>query len=210
MLKIVPTFKDKIVLDAGCGNGYIARQFIAAGAKQVILADRTEYFLPYVEALSDGIEQIKFIVQDLTKPWALHSSSIDLVYCSMVLNQLDDLASVQREAFRVLKEHGEYIFAVTHPALDLCGHISDKQGLQSQYSRTGGYFERYSCEYLMRSDASSYPAFPVPHFHRTIEDYFNTTIDAGFVIVRILEPPMNDSAKQACPRLSQYDDRRQV
>ncbi len=207
MLGYVRSFSGKVVLDVGCGNGYLARRCMEAGAQKVICVDKSEHSVRHAIQNNRNNHQIVCFVQDINTPWYLPDDSIDIILSNMVLHQVGDLQNAQSEAFRVLRPGGEFVFSITHPSLDLCAYIEEQFGKHSQYLTVGGYYEELQGEYVMRSDSSDYPDFRVPHFHRTLSTYFNTTMQSGFYVLAIDEPPVNEAILANNPRFAQYKDR---
>jgi ubiquinone/menaquinone biosynthesis C-methylase UbiE len=207
MFELLGAIAGKVVLDVGCTNGYLAKQFVIAGAQKVICIDKSPNAIAYAINNTKAYKQVECIVQDIEKPLNLEDQSIDLVYSSMVLHQIEDLETVQNEVCRVLKDDGEYVFSITHPAHALCAHTEEELGKTSKYIGLGGYFEELMCNYRMRSDEEESPECIVPYYHRTLEQYFNTTIMAGFEIAVVAEPPINEELLKAAPQFIEYRDR---
>lgn len=97
------------ILDAGCGNGYMAKIF----SEKVTPAGKV-YALDYdadaIEVLRKETQgtNIETMLGDLTKPLPLAPSSVDLIYISTVLHGFskDIVKNIFEEAKRILKPHG--------------------------------------------------------------------------------------------------------
>lgn len=102
-LKINP---GQTILDAGCGNGYMAKKFSAlAGDTGKIYAldpDRLS-----INKLSKEVENTNIValVGDITKLTEIEECSIDLVYLSTVFHIFSDtqIAGFENEVKRILK-----------------------------------------------------------------------------------------------------------
>ncbi|MFZ5805610.1 MAG: class I SAM-dependent DNA methyltransferase [Verrucomicrobiota bacterium] len=49
--------------------------------------------------------------------------------------------------------------------------------------------------------------FAVEHFQRPLSDYFNVLTDTGFVVKKMIEPPINRRVLKVVPRYAEYLDR---
>jgi len=214
MFELVRDFKDKVVLEVGCGNGYLASKFLEQSPKQVIMADISEYNLEHAKARCDD-PRVSFLQEDATDPWVTESSSIDIVYSNMMLNEVEDIATPIREAFRALRHGGTFVFSVTHPAWDLFIYAQEKAGLPSKKIKgLGGYFRRGFARFLMGGDSRNNPKlkekykqeFEVEHYQRPISDYFEQLVQAGFVVKRLLEPELTAELLHNNPRFADYAD----
>ena len=94
------------ILDAGCGNGYMAKKFsVLVGTAGIIYALDTER--SFIARLRDEVEKtnIKAFVGDISKPTMLKKASVDLVYLSSVFHIFSNLQieGFIKESKRVLK-----------------------------------------------------------------------------------------------------------
>jgi ubiquinone/menaquinone biosynthesis C-methylase UbiE len=207
MLGLIGSLAGKMVLDVGCGNGYLAKHFVSAGAQKVICIDKSHHAISYAAHNNNLCLQVECLAQDIETPLPFKDKSIDVIYSSMVLHQIADLETAQNEACRVLKDDGEYVFSITHPSHALCAHVEEKLGKTSRYINLGGYFDERMCSYVMRSDGLGSADCTIPYFHRTLEQYFNTTVMAGFEITVLAEPTINDALLKAAPQFVEYENR---
>jgi ubiquinone/menaquinone biosynthesis C-methylase UbiE len=108
-LSIVP---GQVILDAGCGNGYMAKEFAELTGK----TGRVYALDP--DAVSIGILQsetsdknIEAFVGDVTKQTELTASSIDLIYLSTVIHGFSEaqMTGFAKEVNRLLKPNGKLV-----------------------------------------------------------------------------------------------------
>lgn len=214
MFKLVGNFRHKVILELGCGNGYLAQKLLEQSPKQIIMTDISEHNLRHA-ALKCSDQRVSFLQQDATEPWKLDPSSFDVIYSNMMLNEVEDIKTPIEEAFRALHSGGVFVFSVTHPAWDLFIYAQEKAGLPSKkIKHLGGYFRRGFAKFLMGGDSKTNPElkekygqeFEVEHYQRPIADYFNQLIDAGFVVSRLLEPELTEELLENSPRFAAYAD----
>lgn len=106
ILKELNVLPGQTILDAGCGNGYMAKEFsiLLGGKGKVYALDPDEEAIEILKEETRGTN-IEPIVADITKPTLIKDSSIDLIYMSTVFHGLskDQIPGFQKEVKRVLK-----------------------------------------------------------------------------------------------------------
>jgi len=208
MLRLIGSLKNKTVIDLGCGNGYLGPRFVKLGAKRVILADLSEANLKHAEGLNKKVlARVDLLLMDATRAWPLKSSSVDLVFSDMLLNEIKNIGTPMKEAYRVAKQGGLFIFAVTHPAWDLYEFAQDKLGKpRNILNGAGPYFFRGFSKFIMGTESlkpppgEEYPEkFEIEHYQRPLQDYFEALVGAGFSIQRFIEPELPKKVLKAFP-----------
>jgi ubiquinone/menaquinone biosynthesis C-methylase UbiE len=105
-LGIVP---GQIILDAGCGYGYMSREFARAlkGRGRVYALDADPEAIADIRSGAEGT-LIEGLVGDITGQTPLKPSSIDLIYLSTVFHGFsrDEIPGFLTEARRLLKPGG--------------------------------------------------------------------------------------------------------
>jgi len=105
-LTIMP---GQIVLDAGCGNGYMAKEFAKLTGKtgKVYALDSDIRSIEILKGETEGTI-IEPFVGDITKETKLAASSIDLIYVSTVIHGFSEsqMEGFLRETKRLLKRNG--------------------------------------------------------------------------------------------------------
>ena len=98
-----------VILDAGCGNGYMAKEFakIAGGKGRVFALDTDAVSIDVLKSETAGTN-IEPFVGDITKKTKLAASSIDLIYLSTVVHGFTkaELKGCLKEVRRLLKPDG--------------------------------------------------------------------------------------------------------
>lgn len=109
ILKELDIFPGQTILDAGCGNGYMSKEFsrLLNNTGKVYALDPDD---DAIEVLTGEVKgsNITPILGDITTTTALQSSSIDLIYLSTVLHGFSksEVDSFHKEVKRLLKPHG--------------------------------------------------------------------------------------------------------
>lgn len=173
-----PAFHGERVLDLGCGYGFYADYFRRSGA-EVTAADGSRRML---DIASERYADTEFFEIDAEKPLPFEDSRFDLVFCNQVLMDVEDIDSVFRECFRVLKPGGIFYYGIVHPAFYDCHWLKDGNGFR--YAKA---MDRYLTEYRITVDQ-----WGTDHFHRPLSRYLNTASDCGFILTHTDEPVSYD------------------
>jgi ubiquinone/menaquinone biosynthesis C-methylase UbiE len=106
-LNIAP---GQTVLDAGCGDGYMAREFSRAlgGTGKVYALDRPPEAVAALRRASSGTN-ITLIESDVTRHTGIADASVDLIYLSTVFHIFSDeqKRGFREEAERLLRPGGK-------------------------------------------------------------------------------------------------------
>jgi len=109
-LQWIPCRKDAMILDAGCGEGIISREFIKRGMRVVGVDISLEKIR---QAESSFGKEAKFTLSDLGR-LPLKDGLFDYIASLDTLEYLKDDLLVFQEFFRVLKPKGRVILSITH------------------------------------------------------------------------------------------------
>lgn len=100
-------------LEIGCGTGKNT-VWLAQQAVRVTAVDFSEEMLAKAKEKITS-SNVAFLQADITLPWQLESNRFDLVSFSLVLEHIEDLEPVFREATRVLQPGGSLYLGELHP-----------------------------------------------------------------------------------------------
>ena len=110
--------KGKYLLDAGCGEGYLSRQYAKRGAK-VLAIDISPRLIATSKKITGNEElDIEFRVEDVCNIKSVQSETFDIIVSNLVLLNVPCLNDALKEYFRVLKKGGILVFSVVHPAFN--------------------------------------------------------------------------------------------
>jgi ubiquinone/menaquinone biosynthesis C-methylase UbiE len=206
--EMLPEVKGLAGLDIGCGEGHNTRLLAQRGAR-VTAVDIAEVFIGHALELEHreplGIDYRVASAVELPFPDAI----FDFATAFMSLMDMPETETVLSEVHRVLKAGGFLQFSICHPCFDTPHrrNLRDDRG-QTYAIEVGDYFRNLNgeiAEWLFGAApeevTAGLPKFRVPRFTRTLSQWLNLLIGAGFVIERVEEPRPGDEAVRACPHV---------
>jgi len=190
----------KIVLDMGCGEGYVARKM--AG----IARDWSEGMLRLaIERESKDRLGIEYHLGDVRDMPFIPDSSVDVCVGNYVVqySKPEELPQFYREMARVLAENGHFVLLFPHPAHHLVRKYSTMdyhhQLEDYDYIRSRGKY--FSAELkTVQGDV-----FEGGMFHSTLEDHFKGISAAGLAVTRILEPLFTPELTEKYPLFKELE-----
>lgn len=175
---------NKTVLDLGCGTGWYAQQFIKKGA-QVISVDVSSKMVDFARTRNQG--QGEFICADLNQPMDfVPDNSVDFISAPLLIHYINDWRAFFKEIHRVLKPGGQMCFSTHQPHNEVAMFNLDSYFRQQVIT---DYWDGIG---------------EVSFYHHTLEELFESILQAGLSIKRILEPKAIDKMKETDPMM--YDN----
>jgi SAM-dependent methyltransferase len=177
------------ILDAGCGNGYLARML---GAR-VVGVDPAAAMVGYAREKESELGQgIDYLRADLTRLPGLRGA-FDVVLCAMVLMAIPGWRAAMRACVTSLRPGGLFVLAIVHPAFEDLWASWRRHG---EY-RASRYLEEYEVEQTYAVD-----------FHRPISVYLNDLAGLGCRLREFAEPGLDrgvaEHAEAVIPGISGY------
>lgn len=208
-LKFIGNLKGKEVLDAGCGEGYNTRIFARLGGRITgvdISAGMIKHARQAEQAEPLGIHYEVTSFSDLS---LFQDASFDTVVSTMALMDGPHYAEAVQEIFRVMRPHGDFFFSITHPCFMTTGFgwtgpedSADIKLTVAGYFSKRQWVEHWRFSQLPKPD--DVPPFAVPRFERTLSDYINPLVGAGFLLKEINEPRPSVEACRQHPFLNKW------
>lgn len=179
--KLFPEFRNKRVLDLGCGFGWHCRYAAEQGAARVVGTDISANMLrvakekttyPQVEYYQLAIEDIDFA-----------PDSFDVVISSLALHYIEAFQTICNKVYRYLSADGHFVFSVEHPVFTAYGTqdwIYDPEG-NRQHWPVDHYFSE-------GKRTASFLGQAVVKYHKTLTTYICTLLNSGFTLTELVEP----------------------
>jgi len=184
--------RGKRILEVGCGGGQATIVFAKRGAIATGLDIADEQIKRAREmARREGV-QAEFFQSDAEDLSRIPSNSQDIVFSSNVFDYVENLDRCFREVARVLVEGGIFVFCVLHPFYRFCRPLlpepETKGPLAREHTRELISYHkrgRFDFEWIWGEEGERIPMYI---FRRTAADFFNTLVEAGFIVDRMIEP----------------------
>lgn len=192
-------------LDIGCGEGHNTRLLAKCGAR-VTAFDISEIFITHAKHREEeqplGIAyQVASAVES-----PFDADTFDFATSFMCFMDIPETDLALSEAYRVLKPGAFLQFSIMHPCFDTPHRrlLRNEQGL-AYALEVGGYFHNLDGrveEWLFGAAPAEakrdLPKFKMPHYTRTLSQWFNLLVDVGFALERVAEPRPDDDTVRRC------------
>lgn len=190
--KMLPNFKDKRVLDLGCGFGWHCRYAVENGAKSVIGIDISQKMLSEAKNKTKcgNIEYICMPIEDIDFP----EESFEVVISSLALHYIKSFEDVLDRVYKCLSTGGDFVFSVEHP-------IFTAQGPQDWYYDDKGNILHWPVDHYFTEGIrnAKFLGEEVIKYHRTLTTYLNSLIKIGFEITDVVEPKPAENMLNTVP-----------
>ncbi|KIF54649.1 class I SAM-dependent methyltransferase [Vibrio owensii] len=188
---LLPNLEGKKVLDIGCGFGDFSQYAVKHRASYYLGIDISEKMLS--EAMVHKTVSVDFLhcsIEDYSYP----EEEFDVVVASLCLHYIQDISAVFKKIFNSLKSDGTFVFSVEHPiCTSLLKGLYETQG--ESHWPVDNYFNETKRE-------QNWFVNGVVKFHRSVQSYVSTLLDAGFSIQGFSEPQPSEEDIAAVPELS--------
>jgi SAM-dependent methyltransferase len=177
----------RLTLDIGCGEGRLSRDLKARG-HTVVGLDASPTMVAAAREADPEIDVVIGDAADLPFP----DGHADLAIAFMSLQDVEDAAGAIREAARVLEPGGRLCFAIVHPF----GSAGKFEGddADSPFVVRGSYLDLFRWRDELDRDGLQ---ATFESAHRPIGWYFAALESAGFLVERLRETGVPESAVRA-------------
>ena len=184
MLALMPDLHGRKVLDAGCGPGIYAVEYLKLGA-DVTSIDLNGKMVEFTKKRVG--DRAKVLKADIAQPLTFAEDEyFDIVSAPLVLDYIKDWNFTFSEFFRVMKPGGHFIFS--------CGHPS--WYLRNQHIEFDNYFTVEFYEIMWNGFGKP---VNVPSFKRPLQNMTDALFNAGFLIEKIVENRPTEEMKLVAP-----------
>lgn len=179
MLSEFDDFRDKKVLDIGCGTGFYSFYALKQQAS-VSSVDASQEMLDYVKEKDDS-GSLNLFKSDLADglPF-IEDNSQDYIICSLVIHYLENWDQLVKDFHRVLKPSGKVYISTHHPFGDVLVHEKEN------------YFDKYLIHDTWGNKGNR---FPVSYFTRSLTDVLKPFLNSELKILKIDEPLPSEEYK---------------
>ena len=198
LFSLCPDFKNRRVLDMGCGFGENCRKIALEGAGSVTGIDISQKMLK-AAIDENSCENVRFLHMSMNDMSEL-DGKFDIILSSLAVHYIQDFDKLLRSVNTLLDDGGLFIFSQEHPFTTALKEDSywtkDEDGSimhynLSHYSEQG----RRSADWIVKN---------VIKYHRTFASIINSLSDAGFHIEKVLEPLPDEAVMAEYPQYRRY------
>jgi len=181
LCQMFPDFKNKRVLDLGCGFGWHCRYAAEQGAKSVVGIDISEKMLDKARRTTDSpvVEYIRMSIEDIAFP----PESFDVIISSLAFHYIESFPDLCKKINNYLSSEGDFIFSVEHPVFT--SYVTQDWYYDSHGNRLHWPVDNYFHEGVRKTKFLGDDVFK---YHKTLTTYINTLIKTGFKITGVVEP----------------------
>ena len=185
LLELIGNVAGKRILDLGCGDAEIGVELLQQdGASYLGVEGSENMTLAAAENLEGTTGQV---IHSSMEEWQPQPEQYDLVLSRFALHYLADLRSVFAKVHDSLVPGGKFIFSVQHPVL-----TSSTKSAEGSGRRTDWVVDDY---FSQGERAEPWIGKKVIKYHRTIEEYFQLMLQAGFAV---------DDFREGTPRAENF------
>lgn len=192
MLNLAGNVQNKSCLDVGCGEGRFSRMLAARGAT-VAGIDPVPAHIASASLKHPEGNYLEAFAENLPFP----DKSFDLVISYITFVDIHDIRAAIHEISRVLKDGGRFIVANLQSFITTKSDAWAIDGASKHVE-----VEEYFTERGQRVDFDNgFGKISIINFHRPLETYMQTLMDAGLVMTAFQEPKPTDKAVHDKPCL---------
>ncbi len=198
----LPDLKTKSVISLGCGSGEDTQYLKSQGASKSIGIDISQKL---IDIAKKNHPDCAFHVMDM-EHLDFDSKSFDLVYSSLAMHYLQGgFTKAFREAFRVLKKGGTFLFSGGHPIVSSFTYLQDNEKtrdrrLGSTVNRENDTEQVFGDYLTARPIKNEQGILQVIIWHQPLSDTINQLIETGFILDKVIEPKPTEGFKDISPR----------
>lgn len=193
----------KIILDAGCGNGYLSVKMAKAGAK-VTGVDVSENMILYANEKARKEKEkkdleLKFLCDSCSTLENQQDDFFDIVVSNYVLMDVSDVGKTIKSFYRVIKKGGVCINVFSHPCFGSPNLPERLEDDSVKFTWTSSYFDSLKFKQEWGPFKSEFISF-----HRPLSFYFKIFKDAGFNVNDFREPVVDKDSNTDPELIKRY------
>jgi ubiquinone/menaquinone biosynthesis C-methylase UbiE len=181
-LALLGNISGKKVIDLGCGCGQNAIALAKMGARVTAVDLSPEQIRQGKDLAAEEGVSVEFKPADITDLSFLPDLNFDLAVSACAIAFVENIESVFKEAFRLLKQGGVFVLSDMNPLQYIMDEIDGGVEFNNEYP-FDPILMKWSWEFRNIDRA---PRFQ--HYVRSISQYINSLVAAGFSVSKILEP----------------------
>lgn len=208
-LAMLPDIAGLAGLDIGCGEGYNTRLLARRGARMTAV-DISPTFIRHAVA-AETAEPLGIDYREADAgALPFDDEAFDFATSFMSLMDMSAQDRAFREAHRVLRPGSFLQFSILHPCfvppyrkpLRTADGADYAVEVGRYFDNVDGEIESWTFNAAPKEIRSAVALFQTPRFHRTLSEWLNMAIGAGFIIERCGEPRANEETAKRIPHVA--------
>ena len=195
---LLPELRGKRILDLGCGFGWFARWAREQGAAEILGIDVSEKMLERAKEMTSDTA-IAYQQADLEEV-ELPAARFDLVFSSLALHYIENLARLLISVGTALVPDGWFVFSMEHPVYT----APQAPGWVEYEGRPGWVLNSYLSEGARVTD---WLTKGVIKQHRTLGTTFGLLVRSGFTVTHLVEWGPTAEQVAAFPDMAKESER---
>jgi len=202
----LPNLNGLEVISLGCGSGVDTRWLADSGAKRVVGIDVSTGLLDIAKTENPDLEFHEMNMEKLDFP----DNSFDLAYSSLAIHYVDDWTVPLKEARRILRPNGKYIFSCGHPVDSAVEYeirdgfkyavLGRKVNLETKQRKVYGDYLAADGNGIKLIEGTL-AAADVRVYHRPFSKMVEQILDSGLKIEKVIEPQPTAGLKTVDPAI---------
>lgn len=177
------------ILDAGCGSGEYTNILTQNGG----IVTGCDASIEMLNIARKKYPSYRYDQVNLIEKMPYENNSFDIVFCHLVLMDIDPIENAISEFYRMTKDKGVFFFSIVHPAFYRAKWERNEQGIA---------ISKKVSEYITPVAEQQVFWGITMHYHRPISYYFNNISKSGFNFHEMFEPKVYEEIK--CPEIPLY------
>lgn len=176
--ELLGSFKEKSILDLGCGDASFGKELLTKGASIYTGIDGSIQMLESNNI--DVCEEKCTLLHETMDSYNFPTNEFDIVTSRFAIHYVLDIKLLFQNVHKTLKDNGKFVFSVQHPITTSSFKSKVKNGDRREDWIVDDYF-------LEGERKEPWIGKTVVKYHRTIEQYYTTLANTGFSVVDIRE-----------------------
>ena len=208
-LSLLPDIAGQKGIDIGCGEGHNTRLLVERGADMYGVDISPAFVYLAAEMERANHKPIRYVAASAVE-LPFPDGEFEFATAFMSLMDMPDQALALREIHRVLRAGGFLQFSIMHPCffpphrrlLRDPRHSAYAVEVGRYFDRVDGQIDRWLFSAAPDDAKSGLRSFEVPIFHRTLSEWMNGLLEAGFELERVAEPRADEETAKRVPSVA--------
>lgn len=175
--ELIGDFKNKSILDLGCGDASFGKELLEQGAGFYTGVEGSEQMSSSADINLAGTGGT--IHCGTMESYHYPTAQFEMVTSRFAIHYVPDIDLLFQNVYRTLKDNGKFVFSIQHP-LTTSSFLSKQTGDRRSNWIVDDYF-------IEGERKEPWMEKIVVKYHRTIEHYFKALTNSGFSIMDLRE-----------------------